>query len=811
MPFKSTCLLLLSILCFNLLPAQSGFKLFFEKVYLHLDRDYYAAGEDIWFKAYLANAQSNYSTTSSNNLYVELVDPANNLFAREVVRIDNGVGLGDFKLQDSIAPGHYRLRAYTNWMRNFGTSFVFEKDIWIAGTAPALNTPVPTGGSSGDMPAPRRKPSNSSSIQFLPEGGTMVEGVSTVIAFKTEDISGKGVEASGSVLNATGDTVATFSTAFAGMGRFAFTPQAGMKYTAVVRYKNNAPVTAVFPTAYADGFVMNTSNTDDSAIIVSVNTNALTLSRHAGEIVLAGRHGGILYYKEKIMLTDGKAVIKVPRGNFPAGIAAITLYDDKLRPQCERLVYIDKNEPVHISIDAGKPAYGVRERTTLHISLTDAQNRPVKAAFSLSAVDGNLVKAGTDNIISYMMLSSELSGKVEDAAHYFDAGNNQRWQQLDLLLSTQGWRSFVWRQIADASIRVSYLPEPGITISGHVRELFANKPLANMNITLLASGARGNKLYTARTDTAGRYYLDGLPLYGNQPIKINSKNDKGRKGGMILMDTLFNNPLPVYANALYTADTAAALKAFATEALQRRAQSKKDPTLLQEVVVTSRPQSTTLRDGNAYTSFGYPEFNATISQKDYKFETLANYLVHNVPGCVADAENDGVNFIANGKKLRPRILIEKREDVFERMDFYQVPMPQVNTVSVRHLVGHPSFNRTDTNGRIDLGSGPTDVFIIYLSLKPGAYNQDMAMIVTDVTGYYDARMFYTPVHVSPADDRKPDLRTTIHWEPMLVTDENGKATVSYYNADPKTSIRVTIEGLSDKGVPLAGFTKYEVK
>jgi len=145
------------------------------------------------------------------------------------------------------------------------------------------------------------------------------------------------------------------------------------------------------------------------------------------------------------------------------------------------------------------------------------------------------------------------------------------------------------------------------------------------------------------------------------------------------------------------------------------------------------------------------------------------------------------------------------------MDYYQVSMNQVNTVSVRHMVGHPSFARTDTNGRIDLDAGPKDVFLIYLSLKPGAYNQDMAMIVTDVTGYYDARMFYTPVYVSPADDRKPDMRTTIHWEPMLVTDENGKATVSYYNADPKTNVRVTIEGLSEKGIPLTGITKYEVR
>ena len=815
MPSKKTCLLLLSLSCFYLLPAQPGFKLFFEKVYLHLDRNYYAAGEDIWFKAYLTNAQSNHSTTSSNNLYVELIDPDNKLFAREVVRIDDGVGAGDFKLDDSIPAGQYRVRAYTNWMRNFGTHFVFEKDIWIASPGMRNAGDARAAGSQWKVktPAPdRTAPHNTNSIQFLPEGGLMVEGAGTMVSFKAEDIYGKGIAASGSILNATGDTVARFATSGLGMGRFAFTPQAGMQYKAIVRYKNDTPVAADFPAAVPDGFVMNTVYTDTSAITVSINTNAFTLSRHTGELTLAGRHGGILYYKEKITLSDGKAVVKVPRDNFPGGIAAITLYDEKLRPQCERLVYIDRNEPVHISIVPNKATYGPREQTILHISLTDAQQKPVKAAFSLAAVDGELVKPENSNIMSYLLLSSELSGTVEDAAHYFDTGNQQRQEQLDLLLSTQGWRSFVWREIADASIHVSYLPEPGITLSGRVRELFANKPLANMNITLIASGARGNKLYTARTDTAGRYYLDGLQLYGNQPIRVNSKNDKGKKGGWIFMDTLFNNPLAVYEKQVYASDTASVLKTFASEALRRQVQSKKDPTLLQEVIVTNRT-ALTLRDGNAYTNFGYPQYNFTISQKDFKFETLANFLIHNVPGAQADMESNGVSFAANGKLVKPRFIVDKREDVFERLDYYQLHMEQVISVTVRHVVGHPGFARSEDSGsgRINLGNAISDVFIINLSLKPGAYNQDMAMIVTDVTGYYDARRFYAPAHTSPENEGRPDMRTTIHWEPMLVTDDNGKATVSYYNADPKTSIRVTVEGLSDKGVPLTGSAKYEVR
>lgn len=108
--------------------------LLFEKVYIHTDREHYAAGEDIWFKAYLVNAQLNTLINSSNNLYVELISTEAKIAERKVIRLDQGLGHGDFHLGDSIQGGTYSLRAYTNWMRNFGEKFIFEKEIQVYNT-----------------------------------------------------------------------------------------------------------------------------------------------------------------------------------------------------------------------------------------------------------------------------------------------------------------------------------------------------------------------------------------------------------------------------------------------------------------------------------------------------------------------------------------------------------------------------------------------------------------------------------------------------------------------------------------------------
>lgn len=102
-----------------------------EKVHLHLDKPYYAIGDDIWFKAYLINAQTGKPSTISNAIYVELINEQDSIKKQIKLPVISGFTWGDFKLPDSFAEGNYRIRAYTQWMKNAGTEFFFDKTIKI--------------------------------------------------------------------------------------------------------------------------------------------------------------------------------------------------------------------------------------------------------------------------------------------------------------------------------------------------------------------------------------------------------------------------------------------------------------------------------------------------------------------------------------------------------------------------------------------------------------------------------------------------------------------------------------------------------
>ncbi|MVN23436.1 MG2 domain-containing protein [Mucilaginibacter arboris] len=772
----------------------AGFKLFFEKVYLQTDRNLYASGDNLWFKAYLVNGLSTSLTNTSNNLDVELISPEATIISREIIRMDNGLGNGDFKLSDTIPDGNYRLRAYTNWMRNFGDNFVFEKAIAIHH--------IP-GSATGKSVATHKKTpvktvlanAGNGTIRFFPEGGLLVQDVQSIIGFKAEDDNSNGLKVSGSIISSKGDTVSRFQSAASGMGSFAFLPAAGLQYQVKGVFSNGHSFTESLPAALPKGFSLHLNVADTATVTATISTNAATLADMQGkELILAGKHGTQVCFGTKIKISGLETTVKVAKNSFPAGVAAITLYDEQLHPTAERLIYVEGNDNITLSILSDKRSYQPKDGVTLHLKTTNQNQQPVSASLSLAAVDAGILPEEQRNIQSYFLLESEVRGKIENAAQYFDKNNPNRYKQLDALLLTQGWRNFIWKRLADTALKISYLPEPGFTITGRLRDRLADKPQANMNITLFAAGAKDGKLFTTRTASDGKYFLDGIQFYGPQTIRLSARDEKGKKTGMILLDTISGRAMAVQPVREPTPTSPQQLMAF-NQAIEKREPahlSMNDTLQLKGITVTEAAQTVTLRDQTVQT-FGYPDYNFDITKADYTYKDLEDFLVHKVPGAQSNPDtSEGIVFYSQGKKILPRFIVQRQEDVFERLDYYSLTMDVITRVSVRHLVG----------------MGGTDVFLIYLTLKPEAFQKkEFYLINADVNGYYEAREFYTPKN----SIGQPDLRTTLFWKPNIVTDANGEASVHFTNSAQKTTIRIVAEGITDKGIAVAGKAEYPVQ
>lgn len=814
--------------------AQS--KLFFEKIYLHTDRETFVPGEDVWFSAYLVNGQNNNFINSSNTLYTELVrnDKSQEVVLKQIIRIEQGRAAGNFKLNDSIPTGTYTIRAWTNWMRNFGDFFIFEKQIQILGKDDAQKNTLagntkPSTNLKETKNSTTYKVNRTENIQFLPEGGSLIDSVGSLLAFKAVDASGKSLGFDAEIKNSKGELISGIKSE-SGIGVVFFTPLPNEVYTAKGRYTNGNSFETNLPKALRTGFALRVTN-KDSVLNVVVSSNGKTPT-NGKQALLAVKSRGKVYFNIQFDLASPQVLVQVPKDQLPEGVNAITLYDEKGKPNCERLVYIDKADRPLINISTEKSIYSTNEKTTVQLKVTDSQNKPLKTSLSVATIDAGLVKPNEGNIVSYLMLQSELMGKIENPKQYFDTKNANRIKQLDLLLLTQGWRDFVWRRLADTTVKITQVAESGITVTGKVKQVLSEKPIGNSNVSMFANGAKGDKLFGGRTDSAGVYQLDGLELYGQQKLKLTSATDKGKKNGWITLDSLFKDT----KIKPFVPEVAPIVQKPLVEELTKRLKVMKNASLrdtihLNEVRVVDRNVSLFDR---VVGDFGYPVEDYTVTKADYDYYSLKSFLMHKSGGIreIDNPNNPGESFLAypvfNGF-VQPRIVVNNKELPFTDYDpqsvkndyyntYWSLAMSKVERVVIKHLVGiapqinqSPNLNTEEGETATAENSRPgDDVYIIYLTLKSGALDKKIFnSIVEDVTGYYQAKSFYNTQIMGLQQSN--DQRTTINWVPLVITNENGEATVSYNNSGLKSKVNVFVEGLTSAGNPVAGSLTYEVK
>ncbi len=269
------CLLLvapITLVAQTLKNVQSAFDLhqntFQEKLFVHTDKEQYLTGELMWFKIYNVDAATNLPADLSKVAYIEVLDLTNQPIVQAKISLKNGVGSGSVYIPLSAVNGNFKVRAYTNWMQNFGTNHFFEKQITIFNP---LSDPEKTA-----------KVAAKHDLQFFAEGGDLIEGVANNIGFKAVNASGLGVAMKGVVINQKNDTVARFQTLKYGIGQFRFTPQANHTYKAIASTDQKEIVIKELPAAKKQGYALFLEENESLTLTVSstVNTQNLSLFVH---------------------------------------------------------------------------------------------------------------------------------------------------------------------------------------------------------------------------------------------------------------------------------------------------------------------------------------------------------------------------------------------------------------------------------------------------------------------------------------------------------------------------------------------------
>ena len=776
-----------------------------EKVYIHIDRDTYLIGETVWLKGYIFDGKTQEADTLSKVLYVDLVDlNARRVRLRTQLRATNSYAPGQLLLPDSLPSGSYQLRGYTNFMRNYPDAYFFAKTITILRadeSGAAKRTPTV-------MPKP--------DVQFLPEGGHLVTGLTSRVAYKVVNPAGEGLAVKGFVLDAKKDTVIGFTTTHLGMGYLMFKPEPAQSYTAFITLADGTLASYPMPTAQEQGVVMQVENlTNKDNVLVYVMNNKTVIDSSATLTLVAQSRGQIVQVA-KVPLSRKTAMVRLPRSGFPEGIAQLTVFDEAHKPVCERLVFINKNEQLTVDVVADKAVYKNREQVNLTITTRSADGKPQPANLSLAAVDARLAPEADSNgatIRSHLLLSSDLTGTIEQPDAYFNPANRDRWLQLDLLLLTQGWRRFAWADVLAGTVPPTRYPiERGLSLTGRVVRPNQKDIGGKVRLTfILAKKDSTRDVLVGESDESGNYVAYDLDFTDTTTVLTQGLKGSANRNLVITLDQLLMPTVTLiqapYNPMEFRADELADFIRRTKEYQEIERQIKRNgEVLLQAVTVKAKKYE----ERDTRVLYGSPD--ATV-----KFDQMSTAgrltILDVIQGKIAGVQVTGSGFNAK-VQIRGAANFSGPVEPLFILDGMPMDLQGIMGISVQDV------------DRVDVLKGASAAIygsrasggVISILTKRGKPDYDFSKdivpgsLLVKLPGYAPVREFYAPrYNVKKPEHVRPDYRTTLFWIPSIPTDADGKATVSFFTSDAKTDLRIRVEGATFTGMPGVGKRKIRVE
>lgn len=859
-----------------------------EKVYLHLDKPYYALGDTIWFKAYITVGSRHQLSALSGALYADLINGQGLIEKTLKLPVVAGTTVGDFTLPDTLAEGNYRIRAYTQWMRNAGEDYFFDRTITVGNPFEkelvTKATYVHTGGDkplvtarlsfadgqgkalqgkkvnyrlmpllsqngfkqavtdaagmiSIQLPAkqlagvqgayietnlpmankqqfrknfPVKAGPGQSDVQFFPESGALVEGVTSRVAFKAVGVDGVGVAIKGTVTDGQGNEIAIFESTHAGMGVFSMRPQSGAAYQAQITYADGSKATVNLPKAQSEGLVLSVYQTVKDSVLVRVSASPGNYTP-ARSVYLAVQSGGEMLTAAQIKVSKPQTSVLLPSGDFPGGISQFTIFSETGEPLNERIAFINNADRMQLAISTTKQSYGPREKIDVTLDAKNRLGSPTAGSFSVAVINESRLpadEAAERTILTDLLLTSDLKGYIEKPNYYFSGDEPDRLKALDNLMLTQGFRRFAWKPLLAGSIAKPEFPAEKITtqISGKVLS-FGGKPMANGKVTLLS--LKGGIMRDTVTNAQGRFNFGGILLTDSIKFTVQARTPKNGKAAEIVMDDFAGQALNANPNTGdINTDIAGSTKTYLESTLKELEQSGMINRMqyLKEVSIKARPVANTALQGMLAIPAGHADQTLVPDQPEL-ISNLGIYLqgklqgvifrpqgaVQNYPFQAGGRGEMPVRVIFNGRVLNsePEIADVFDTNVIDPKDIARIEVVRTNQALLNYL------------------GGPSLIVVTKKNYVIGKKYYNVANI--NPKGFNKTRQFYSQKYETDQARQQADIRSTVYWNPALKTGTDGKATFSFYNTDDPGDYKMIIEGINAAGEPGRQVYRYKVE
>jgi len=759
-----------------------------EKIHIQFDRTMYNAGETLFYKLYILSGVE--WTSLSKNVYVDFYDN-NGAFIKETVApLFQSSAKGSFDVPGDYKGSFIHVKAYTRWMLNDDSVFLYERNIPI-NIAKETNLKTIT--------------SQLTKVEVFPEGGVLVNDLKSRVAFKATNPAGAPVFIKGFLVNNKNKVLDTLKVAHDGMGSFKLKPVAGESYQLNWVDENGEKGSSNIIPALPSGVIMNVTMDSEKAY-VTVERSFDVPDNFKKMKMLVHQNQRVLY---KVDFKGEERIAQkasLPIEELPTGVVQISLFTDDWKPIAERIILVNNrlhefNAQVSIQIaNVNKRGKNVIE---VYVKDTTAAN------MSMAITDASLVMPEQQTIYSDFLLSNDIRGRVHNPAYYFSSDADSVAAHLDLVMLTNGWRKFDWEKIKNAVLPKQIYPVETdlMKLTGKVYASASTKGAEDLLLNLIVLRKDSSKKMMFLPVGKNGVFEDKTAFFYDTSKIYYSINGKSKNNSYAIHfeNGLLNqnfNKIKVEADPYNNwMDSLARIKLNAILEEQERQKKSLAAMTLSEVVVKSRTKSSIQLLEEKYASGLFSggdgiSFDLSSDANMIASIDILTYLQAKVPG---------LNISLNGAQPSATWRGSNTEFFLDEMptSIDQVQLLSVSNIAYIKAIRPPFFGAS--------GGGSGGAISIYS--KRGSYNKgenvnNKGMEYSVLGGYSVFKEFYNPTYDKPAEGFEADNRATLYWNPYLLTNKkSSRVRIEFYNNDISKKLQIVLEGMNANG-RLARVVKY---
>ncbi|PWT75396.1 MAG: hypothetical protein C5B59_09015 [Bacteroidetes bacterium] len=736
-----------------------------EKVHIHFDKDAYLPGETIWMKAYIMAGSK--PSTISKSIYFDWTDVNGNLLSHSIAPIIESGASSSFAIPPAMSGGVVHVKAYTKWMLNFDSTFLYNKDIAVLSY------------SDGNV-FPDKHFIN---LQFFPEGGDLVNGLSSVLAFEAIDQHGRSVNIKGAIKTGKYEMVDSFYTSHEGMGSVNFRPAANETYTAYWRDEFGENHSTPLPLAKSSGAIIRIHAPHDNAIHFQLERLA-DCPENFKSLTVIGTMQHQVVYKSTIELSAKTAMDQsIDMNSLPSGTMQLTLFDSHMMPFAERMIFVNSHQH-QFTARLNKDAINFNKRGKNEISIEIPDT--LTTNLSVSVTDGGLAVDSTNNILSDLLLSSDVKGSIINPSRYFLSKNDES-AGLDLVMLTHGWRRYKWEDVIAGKLpAVKYQADTEyMSLKGQILPNSNTYNSSDSIALLFIAKDRKKHLTNLPISSNGTFIQKGVFFYDSMQVVylINHIGRLNTNTSVNIQTSLLPPSLPLIRAG--EAD-------FQWNRIPEVILEKENGGLIMELNNYARQAA-----GITYA------FTPVNRGDQAKGENAAHYLQTNFadlrfPTGVKE-RNDAVptesrfaSYSANNTQLQNAPA--SKSNVNLSVDGNLVTLDELKQLSMKEVLYIKFLQKTS----------PKDLPTLLISTRQSIDQNTVMNNKTGfaiVSGYSPLKEFCSTQYADNAEDHEAtDFRSTLYWNSRIIVDkDHRKVKLVFYNNDVTNRFRVVIEGMNKAG------------